>query len=40
MHHSGIEGLIIKDSGQRYNGNERLWLKVKHRNTLDVVCAA
>lgn len=40
MHHSGIEGLVIKDSSQRYDGGERRWLKVKHRNTLDVVCAA
>lgn len=37
---SGIEGLVIKGAGQRYEGGERQWLKVKHRETLDVVCAA
>ncbi|WP_309070284.1 ATP-dependent DNA ligase [Arthrobacter sp.] len=37
---TGIEGLVIKGAGQEYQGNERQWLKVKHRTTLDVVCAA
>lgn len=37
---SGVEGLVIKGAGQQYEGGERQWLKVKHRDTLDVVCAA
>lgn len=37
---TGIEGLVIEGAGQEYQGNERQWLKVKHRTTLDVVCAA
>lgn len=36
---AGIEGLVIKGAGQRY-APERIWLKVKHRDVLDVVCAA
>jgi hypothetical protein len=37
---TGIEGLVIKGRGQPYVGGERQWLKVKHRDTLDVICAA
>lgn len=37
---SGIEGLVVKGNSQEYTGGERIWLKVKHRDTLDVVCAA
>ncbi|EMY33575.1 ATP dependent DNA ligase [Arthrobacter crystallopoietes BAB-32] len=40
LHPAGIEGLMIKGANQRYEGGERQWLKVKHRHTLDVVCAA
>lgn len=40
MHSAGIEGLVIKGADQDYQGGERQWLKVKHRETLDVVCAA
>ena len=36
----GLEGLVIKGAGQLYRGGERQWLKVKHRTSLDVVCAA
>ncbi|KRF04358.1 ATP-dependent DNA ligase [Arthrobacter sp. Soil782] len=36
---SGIEGLVVKGADQPYE-HERIWLKVKHRDTLDVVCAA
>jgi ATP-dependent DNA ligase len=36
---AGIEGLVVKGRSQAYLG-ERRWLKVKHRNTLEVVCAA
>lgn len=36
---SGIEGLVAKGADQTYE-HERIWLKVKHRDTLDVVCAA
>jgi ATP-dependent DNA ligase len=37
---AGIEGLVIKAAGQTYEGGQRQWLKVKHRDVLDVVCAA
>lgn len=37
---AGIEGLVIKGAGQPYRGGERQWLKVRHRNPVDVVCAA
>lgn len=37
---AGIEGLVVKGAAQRYEGGKRQWLKVKHRETLDVVCAA
>lgn len=37
---AGIEGLVIKGAGQSYEPNQRIWLKVKHRDVLDVVCAA
>ncbi|ACL42234.1 ATP dependent DNA ligase (plasmid) [Pseudarthrobacter chlorophenolicus A6] len=37
---TGIEGLVVKGSGQLYEGGVRQWLKVKHRDVLDVVCAA
>lgn len=36
---AGIEGLVIKGAGQSY-APERIWLKVKHRDVLDVVCGA
>lgn len=37
---AGVEGLVVKGAGQTYRGGQRDWLKVKHRSTLDVVCAA
>ncbi|MBT2512414.1 ATP-dependent DNA ligase [Arthrobacter sp. ISL-30] len=37
---AGIEGLVIKWSGQLYAGGQRQWLKFKPRTTLDVVCGA
>lgn len=37
---TGIEGLVVKGAGQTYEGGVRQWLKVKHRDTIDVVCAA
>ncbi len=30
----------IKGAGQSYEGGQRQWLKIKHRDTVDVVCAA
>ncbi|QOD06023.1 ATP-dependent DNA ligase [Pseudarthrobacter sp. BIM B-2242] len=36
----GVEGLMVKGSGQLYEGGVRQWLKVKHRLDLHVVCAA
>jgi ATP-dependent DNA ligase len=37
---TGIEGLVIKDLNQPYTPGARSWLKVKHRDVLDVVCGA
>ena len=37
---TGIEGLVIKGSAQAYEGGQRQWLKIKHWETIDVVCAA
>jgi ATP-dependent DNA ligase len=37
---AGIEGLVVKGEDQPYEGGKRQWRKVKHRDTLDVVCAA
>jgi len=36
----GVEGLVVKGGAESYRGGERSWLKVKHRSTVDVVCAA
>ena len=37
---TGVEGLVIKGKSQPYEGGQRRWLKVKHRETIEVVCAA
>lgn len=37
---AGIEGLVVKGGTQRYRAGARDWLKVKHRESLEVVCAA
>lgn len=37
---TGIEGLVVKGAGQRYEGGQRQWQKVKHRDTVDVICGA
>jgi hypothetical protein len=37
---AGIEGLVIKGGAQPYPADQRLWLKVKHRETVDVICGA
>jgi len=37
---AGVEGLVVKGAAQPYPAGEWAWLKVKHRRTLDVVCAA
>jgi ATP-dependent DNA ligase len=36
----GLEGLMIKDAGQPYEGGQRQWQKIKSRHSADVVCAA
>lgn len=36
----GMEGLVIKGAGQHYAGGQRQWLKVKHRDIIDVICGA
>lgn len=38
--HTGIEGLVIKDLNQAYTPGARSWLKLKHRETLDIICGA
>lgn len=40
LHHAGLEGLVVKGAGQSYQGGARQWIKVKRRQSLDVVCAA
>lgn len=40
LHHAGLEGLVVKGAGQNYQGGVRQWIKVKRRQSLDVVCAA
>lgn len=37
---TGIEGLVVKGAAEPYRGGQRQWVKVKRRDTLDVVCAA
>lgn len=37
---TGVEGLVVKGAGDRYEGGKRQWVKVKHRDTLDVICGA
>ncbi|WP_336645045.1 ATP-dependent DNA ligase [Microbacterium sp. USHLN186] len=37
---SGIEGLVVKGVAQPYVGGQRDWMKVKHRDTIDVICGA
>lgn len=36
----GIEGVVAKGAAQPYRGGRRDWLKVKHRDTVDVIAAA
>jgi ATP-dependent DNA ligase len=38
--HTGIEGLIIKGTNQPYTPGVRSWLKLKHRETVEVICGA
>ncbi|WP_454700045.1 ATP-dependent DNA ligase [Arthrobacter humicola] len=40
MPRTGIEGLIIKRNDQPYAGGVRNWWKLKHRETVEVVCGA
>jgi ATP-dependent DNA ligase len=37
---TGIEGLVIKDLNQPYTPGARSWLKLKHRETVDIICGA
>lgn len=36
----GIEGVVVKGGGQPYRGGQRDWIKVKHRDTFEVVAGA
>lgn len=38
--HTGIEGLVIKGLNQPYTPGVRSWMKLKHRETLDIICGA
>lgn len=38
--HTGVEGLIIKNTNEPYTPGVRSWLKLKHRETLDIICGA
>ncbi|TLM83667.1 ATP-dependent DNA ligase [Pseudarthrobacter sp. NamE2] len=40
MPRTGIEGLVIKGTNQPYTPGVRSWLKLKHRETLEIICAA
>jgi ATP-dependent DNA ligase len=40
MPHTGIEGLVIKGTDQPYTPGARSWLKLKHRETIEIVCGA
>ena len=40
LHHAGLEGVMVKGAGQNYQGGVRQWIKVKRRQSVDVVCAA
>lgn len=37
---SGVEGLVVKGAGGRYQPGRREWLKVKFRDTVDVIVGA
>lgn len=37
---TGIEGLVIKGTDQAYVPGSRSWLKLKHRETVEVICGA
>lgn len=37
---TGVEGLVVKAGGAPCRAGRRDWVKVKHRDTLNVVCAA
>lgn len=37
---TGIEGLVIKGTDQPYTQGARSWLKLKHRETVEIICGA
>jgi ATP-dependent DNA ligase len=37
---TGIEGLVIKDLNKPYTPGARSWLKLKHRETVEIICGA
>jgi ATP-dependent DNA ligase len=37
---AGVEGIVAKGADQPYPGGRREWLKVKHRDTFELVCGA
>ncbi len=38
--HIGIEGLVIKGTDQPYTPGARSWMKLKHRETVEIICGA
>ena len=40
MPHVGVEGLVIKATNQPYTPGVRSWSKLKHRETLEIICGA
>ncbi|GIU58076.1 hypothetical protein NicSoilC12_38250 [Arthrobacter sp. NicSoilC12] len=38
--HTGIEGLVIKGTNHPYTPGVRSWMKLKHRETLEIICGA
>lgn len=37
---TGVEGLILKKTTESYAGGQRIWQKLKHRESVDVICGA
>lgn len=38
--YTGIEGLVIKGTNQQYTPGARSWMKLKQRETLEIICGA
>jgi ATP-dependent DNA ligase len=38
--HTGVEGLVVKGAGKRYEPGKRSWIKVKTRESIELICGA